>query len=62
MGEQLWYAAQLALLRVAEGVDGSGMGEEGNVVDTAGHLLHGYILKQPHLGNKYVPSWCNRGC
>jgi hypothetical protein len=54
VGEHFRYAAQLALLRVAEGVDGSGVGEEGNVVGATGHLLHGDVLQQPHLGTAHV--------
>ena len=52
MREYLRHAAQLALLRVAEWVDGAGGGEEGDVIRAASHLLYRNIFQQPDLGNR----------
>ena len=54
MGEHLRDAAELALLRVAQGVDAPGLGEQRHMVRAAHHLLHSNVRQHGHLRYKYT--------
>jgi hypothetical protein len=49
VGEHLRDAAELALLRVAEGEDGPVLGEQRHVVRAARNLLHSNVWQHTHL-------------
>jgi hypothetical protein len=54
MGKHLRYAAQLTLLRVAKRVDNTPVGEQGDMVRTASHLLHQHVWQQSNLGRPHT--------